>query len=98
MAHAIAILEDDANRILEMEACLRDLLPSRRHCFFDNAEEMIAWLKENLAEVDLISLDHDLPIVQYRGGERVDAGCGRGVADYLATLPPTCPIIIHSSN
>lgn len=98
MSKTIAILEDNSDRILEMEACLVELLPGMTNAYFDNAEEMVAWLLENLAEVVLISLDHDLPLVQYRNGRRVDAGCGRTVADYLAAVPPICPVIIHTSN
>ena len=26
------------------------------------------------------------------------SGTGRQVADYLAAMPPTCPIIVHSAN
>jgi hypothetical protein len=48
-------------------------------------------------DVVLISLDHDLP-VRSRNGARIDCGNGRQVADYLASLPPTCPVIVHSSN
>ena len=98
MLQSVAVLEDDPDRIVEMEACLRELLPAFEQCFFDNADEMIAWLKENLAGVALISLDHDLPFVQYRNGKRVEAGCGRTVADHLAGVPPVCPVIIHTSN
>lgn len=98
MPQLVAILEDDPDRILEMEACLKEMLPTFERCFFDNAEEMVIWLKEHLAEVAFISLDHDLPLVQYRNGRRVDSGCGRAVADYLAATPPTCPVIVHTSN
>ena len=98
MANHVAILENDVDRLLEMKACLDELLPQFEHCFFDNAQEMVAWLGDNLASVVLISLDHDLPIVQYRIGKRVDPGTGRHVAEYLATQPAMCPVIIHSSN
>jgi hypothetical protein len=98
MAQHIAILQSNSDVILEMESCLKELLPTFEHCFFDNAGEMIGWLKERLADVSLISLDHDLPIVQYRNGRRVEAGCGRTVAEYLASVPPTCPVILHTSN
>ena len=58
---------------------------------------MIAWLGEHLGRVILLSLDHDLPL---RGpaGEAIDCGTGREVADFLASVPPTCPVIVHSSN
>lgn len=58
---------------------------------------MIAWLQENLACAVLISLDHDLPL-RTNGDQKIDCGTGRQVAEYLANQPPTCPIIVHSSN
>jgi hypothetical protein len=94
----VAVLEDNAGRLAEMRACLAEVLPQHEAVFFDNADEMIAWLKEHLPEVMLISLDHDLPLWQLRDGQQVDPGAGRMVADYLSTLEPTCPVIIHSSN
>jgi hypothetical protein len=98
MPHYIAILEDEPNRLLEMQACLDELLPTHEHCFFDSAPEMIAWLQEYLADVALISLDCDLPVVQYRKGRKVDPGNGRIVADFLAGQPAVCPVIVHTSN
>jgi hypothetical protein len=59
---------------------------------------MIVWLEDHLADVALISLDHALPLVQMREGERVDAGTGRMVADWLGERPPCCPVIVHTSN
>ena len=97
MPRLIAILEDNVARIAAMRACLTQVLPDAQTEFFDDAQQMIAWLGEHLAEVDLLSLDHDLP-VRLQNGNTIDCGTGRQVADYLASLPPTCPVIIHSSN
>lgn len=94
----VAILEDDTDRLIEMKQCLDEILPEYQHCFFDNAQEMVSWLTDNLATCVLISLDHDLPIIQYRMGQRVNPGTGRFVADFLAQQSPTCPIIIHSRS
>jgi len=91
------ILEDDANRIAAMQACVVDVLSGVEAVFFENAQLMIAWLREHLADAVLISLDHDLPLRNDEGC-KIDCGTGRQVADYLALLPPTCPVIIHSSN
>ena len=98
MPDYVAILEDDAARIAKMRERLADLLPRHEHVFFDSAIEMIAWLRDHLADVALISLDHDLPLHATRDGAEIDCGNGRLVADYLATLPATCPLIVHSSN
>lgn len=91
MPNAVAILEDNAERLEEMRACLAKVLPGLEQVYFDNAFLMIEWLKAHLAQVVLISLDHDLPTDP-------DCGTGRDVADFLAGLPPTCPVIVHTSN
>jgi hypothetical protein len=59
---------------------------------------MIAWLRENLASVDVVCLDHDLNDLRHANGEPKPAGTGREVVDHLVTMPPTCPVLIHSSN
>jgi hypothetical protein len=97
MATMAAILEDDAARVAEMRRCLRDLLPNVESVFFDDANEMIIWLGRHIGEVALISLDHDLPL-KGPDGQVIDCGNGRQVADFIASLPPTCPVIVHSSN
>ena len=91
MQSFVAILEDNSDRLKEMRACLSELLPSYEHVYFDNASSMVAWFEEHLAQVVLISLDHDLPTDG-------DYGTGRQVADYLAPRPPICPVIVHTSN
>lgn len=60
-----------------------------------NAGYMITELPSLLGEATLISLDHDL--YKYDDSEP-DPGSGRDVANYLATFPPSCPIIVHSTN
>jgi hypothetical protein len=97
VAEVAAILEDDPNRIVAMRACLAETLPGIGVVFFEDAQKMIAWLAEHLGEVVLISLDHDLPL-RTQEGRTIDCGTGRQVADYLASVPPTCPVIVHSSN
>jgi hypothetical protein len=93
----VAILEDDPGRVAEMQACLAEALPTVHSVFFQNAYEMISWLEQHLSEVVLISLDHDLPLLNAEGNS-INCGDGRMVADFLASRPPTCPVIIHSSN
>jgi hypothetical protein len=91
MPKFVAVLEDDADRLREMRACLADLLPQYQAIYFDNAFKMVRWLKTQLPQVVLISLDHDLPT-------EGDHGTGRQVVDFLAPLPATCPVIVHTSN
>ena len=97
MTVSVAILEDDSLRIAAMRTCVAEVLPGIEAVFFENAAEMIAWLGERLGHVVLISLDHDLPL-RPRDGVVIDCGTGRQVADFLASMPPTCPVIVHSSN
>ena len=85
----IAILDDGADR----PSAMREVAAAHRP-----ADEMIVWLQVYLDQVALISLDHDLPLVQVRDGVRVDAGTGRIVADWLAERPPRCPVVVHTSN
>jgi hypothetical protein len=81
-----------------MRAVAAESLPATELVIFEDAGKMIAWLRANLAKVDLISLDHDLPLRCAAGNRAADCGTGREVADYLSGLPPTCPVIVHSSN
>jgi len=97
VSNFIAILEDDASRTAAMKAWLAGTFPDVKIVIHGDADAMIDWLGQHLGEVTLISLDHDLP-VRSIDGKSVDCGTGRQVADYLASVPPTCPVIIHSSN
>ena len=81
-----------------MRVVLEGALPGRQPVFFEDARLMIDWLRSNLGNVMLMSLDHDLPVRKDDRGTTIDCGTGRDVADYLATMPPTCPIVVHSSN
>jgi hypothetical protein len=65
--------------------------------FFMTSGSMIAWLREHADQAVAISLDHDLEPDE-SAAEWIDPGTGREVADYLATLRPRCPVIIHSTN
>lgn len=90
----IAVLEDDAGRTAEMRRVLAVKVPASDVWFAADAPAMIAWLRENLQIVALMSLDHDLLSLE----KDADPGSGRVVADYLAGHRPTCPVLIHSSN
>ena len=94
MRRVIVILEDDSRRLEEMRRCVASHVPECAIECFDRAGAMIAWLEDHLAEVALISLDHDLPILK----DGTDAGSGRMVAEWLAARPPACPVIVHTSN
>lgn len=98
MRDMIAVLEDDQRRAEAMMEEIQRLLPEARTVFFDNAPDMVEWLKDNLPSVRLLSLDHDLGPNRQRHGQVFDPGIGRDVADFLATRKASCPVLIHSSN
>jgi len=95
---AIVILEDDEERADAMAAQLRLRAPDLEVVLFDNAPDMIRWLPEGLASAALLCLDHDLGPNRERDGRVFDPATGRVVATVLAAMPPTCPVLIHSSN
>ena len=94
----VFLLEDNPEQLRCMLRVLRDVLPSHRLQVEDDCASAVEWLSSNQAELDLISLDHDLDSVPRDEQPPRDHGCGRGVADFLASQPPTCPVIVHSSN
>jgi hypothetical protein len=94
----IAILDDDPGRIQAMVELLQARCGSFALRLIDNAPEMIDWLKRHLHETRLICLDHDLGPNRQTNGTVFDPGTGRDVADFLATLNPVCPVIIHTTN
>lgn len=94
----VAVLEDDERRREGMARILAAEVPQHEPVFFDNAPEMIAWLREHLPEVALLCLDHDLGPNRRRGDSVFDPGCGRDVVDAIAGQAPCCPVVIHTTN
>jgi hypothetical protein len=94
----LIILDDCPRRKRKMQRQLDRHFTLLQAVYFDDAQQMIGYLKANLQNVHLISLDHDLAIEVNAEGKLVDFGTGREVADHLAQQSPCCPIIIHSSN
>ncbi len=93
----LIILEDESERERAMANALSDL-EGFKPLFFDNASQLIEWLKAHLPECTLISLDHDLGRVKPLEGVLVKPGTGWDVVEYLVTQPPTFPVILHSAN
>ncbi len=98
MGDRITILDDEPDRIAVMVPLIRQRFPDRRLITFDNAPDMIEWLKSYLSDCVLICLDHDLGPNRARGENVFDPGTGRDVADFMATCPPICPVVIHTTN
>lgn len=98
MELTIAILEDNAERREAMERLLAMHFPGHSRQYFTSSSAMVDWLRVNLSGVIFISLDHDLALLPGENGRMVDCGTGREVADFLATQPARCPVVIHSTN
>jgi hypothetical protein len=98
MAMKIVILEDNADRQAAMRRCLADRFYTFDAHIFDTATETICFLREHLSETIAIALDHDLEMINDAKGRLLDPGIGREVADYLASQPPVCSVIIHTTN
>ncbi|MBN2377210.1 MAG: hypothetical protein JXD22_12460 [Sedimentisphaerales bacterium] len=94
----IVILDDDAERVEMMRQEITKRFPDFDYVFFDNAPDMIAWLRDSLEKVAVISLDHDLGPNQERAGRVFDPGTGRDVVDFLESHKPDCPVLIHTTN
>lgn len=91
----LAVLEDDARRIVQTQSASASVLAECELKFFTDANEMKSWLPSNLDQVQLLSLDCDLDATALAG---VECGSGEDVIDFLVQRLPKCPIIIHSSN
>jgi len=94
----VAILDDAGERRAEMADALSEALPEAEVVHFDNAPAIIAWLREHLQDVAILSLDHDLGPNRREGGVVFDPGIGRDVTDFLAEAAARCPVVVHSSN
>lgn len=98
MAMKIVILEDNADRQAVMRRCLADRFYTFDAHFFDDARDAIRFLEQHLPETVLVALDNDLELKPGPDGRCIDPGCGRDVANFLAGRPPTCPVILHTTN
>jgi len=99
MPMKIVILEDNEERRDAMQACLADRFDQYELRFFEEPAVMTEYLRGNLPETILVSLDHDLDLRPGKtDGKWRDPGTGRDVADFLALQEPTCPVVIHTSN
>lgn len=94
----IVILEDNRDRRDAMARCLADRLYPFDAVFFESPQPMLAYLRAHLGETICISLDHDMELIDDGQGRLHDPGTGREIADLLATHPPQCPVILHTTN
>jgi hypothetical protein len=98
MGMKIAVLEDNAERVAVMRSYLEDRFHTYESRFFDSAADMIEYLKAHWKEIIVICLDHDLELKPAPDGRLMDPGTGRDLANFLATMSPVCPVVIHSTN
>jgi hypothetical protein len=94
----LLILEDNSERIAAMRAQLAESLPNVDPVSFAEVGAFVEWAEAHLAEVSLISLDHDLDLIMQADGTYRDPGDGRQAAGRLAGRRPACPVIIHTTN
>lgn len=95
----ILILEDNADRVAVMRADLHERFPQYPVEVFPSASDMIQRMSAaGLYDVILIALDHDLELLTSTSGALTDPGTGDDVAQWLATQPAVCPIIVHTTN
>jgi hypothetical protein len=98
MPMKIAILEDNEERRIAMQARLSEKFRQFEIKIFDDPAQMICFLREYLQDTILISLDHDLELRSDGQGRFIDPGSGRTVADFLTGETPACPVVIHTTN
>jgi CheY-like chemotaxis protein len=98
MPMKILVLEDNEGRREAMKKCLVDRHNRYESVFFVAPKPMLLYLRDHLGEASCISLDHDMELVADGEGRLSDPGTGREIADYLATQPPQCHVVIHSTN
>jgi hypothetical protein len=91
----LLMLEDDAERVERFTAALRWIDPTVQLRLWRNAWAMIREVEYLLSRACLLALDHDLDPEE---GSSADPGTGWDVTRFLASRPPVCPVIIHTSN
>jgi len=91
----ILMLEDESERLIRFDAVLSELGGSIEWKHWRTAQDFIHGFASSNKTPDLICLDHDLFTDH---PDDPDPGDGRDVAKFMATKPPCCHVIIHSSN
>ena len=91
----ILMLEDESDRLTRFDSAISKLGEAVEWRHWRTAEEFIAGFKSTDRPPGLICLDHDLFTDH---PDDPDPGDGRDVAEFMATQPPCCHVIIHSSN
>ena len=91
----ILMLEDESDRLTRFDSVLSKLGEAVEWRHWRTAEDFIAGFKSTDRPPGLICLDHDLFTDH---PDDPDPGDGRDVAEFMATQPPCCHVIIHSSN
>lgn len=94
----IAILESDIKRVCAMRRALQGKSLERQMVYFENAPFMISWLKDNIASVQVISLNYSLRGAQQVGEGAINPGTGLDVIHFLATRKASCQVLIHTAD
>jgi len=94
VAKRILILEDNTDRRTAMTECLGERWTMYSLHLTDDPDEFVEHLRQFSGDILVISLDHDLH-------ERPDQSTTltvMQVVDYLVTIPPAFPVLMHTSN
>lgn len=94
MKKSILVLEDNRDRREAMQAWLDERLSMYRLLLTDDPAECIDFISELSGNILVASLDHDL----YDRADQTTTHTGMDVVDYLVKMPPTFPILLHTSN
>lgn len=89
------MLEDDLDRIRRFRAVVAHQHPGAVLTIARTAPTFISEYRSLRQTPELICLDHDLFT---DSPDDPDPGDGRDVSAFLITQPPTCPVLIHSTN
>jgi len=96
MRRCIAVLEDNEERIAEMQRVLADKFPFFDHHFSRTAPTQIAWLQQYSESAICLCLDHDLD--PPASNPACDPGTGRDVVEFLIGGEAAFPVIVHTTN
>ena len=96
MRRIIAVLEDNEERIAEMQRVLADKFPFFDHHFSRTAPTQIAWLQQHGESTICLCLDHDLD--PPASDPACDPGTGRDVVEFLIRGEAAFPVIVHTTN
>lgn len=89
----VLMLEDDPARVVRVRRVLHQIDSETKAAIWASTHEMVRDLSVRLPGAVLVSPDHDLIEIDHK-----DSGDGLLVARILASMAPSCHVIVHTSN